>query len=149
MTSQFPHVYCATVTRMAAARARVEVLDRDSEGSPENLVLASLGICMLTTFETFAAQSGIELHAWTAHINGTVEPTPEGLRFTSIVLGIDLEIDGAIDRVEQVLEDAKQHCLVLNSLRVPVVIETQIHTPYDDRAQLPDGAPSYVAAAVS
>jgi len=69
--------------------------------------------------------------------------------FTSIVLGIDMEIAGRVERVESTLEDAKQYCLVLNSLRVPVVIETQIHTPDDDRTVLPYGAPSYVGDRIS
>ena len=48
-------------------------------------------------------------------------------------VGIEMEISGSVDRVAGTLEDAKQYCLVLNSLRVPVVIETQIQTT--------DGAP--------
>jgi hypothetical protein len=45
------------------------------------------------------------------------------------VLGIDMAIDGNVKQVERTLEDAKQYCLVLNSLRVPVVVETEIRTP--------------------
>jgi organic hydroperoxide reductase OsmC/OhrA len=145
MPAPFPHVYSATVSRTFASRARVEApprptldggpaehLDGDTGSwSPEQLVLSSLGICMLTTFEAFAARDGIEILGWSAKVNGTVERTPEGLMFTSIVLGIDMELAGNVDRVEATLEDAKQYCLVLNSLRVPVVIETQIRTPGD------------------
>lgn len=92
-------------------------------------MLSSLGICMLTTFEAFAARDGIEVHRWCARASGTVDRTPEGLMFTSIVLGIDMEITGDTERVERTLEDAKQYCLVLNSLRVPVVVEATIQTP--------------------
>lgn len=145
MPAPFPHVYSATISRTFASRARVEApprpsldggpslhLDGDtSSWSPEHLVLSSLGICMLTTFEAFAARDGIEIVAWSGRVNGTVERTPEGLMFTSIVLAIDMEIAGNVDRVEATLEDTKQYCLVLNSLRVPVVIETEIRTPND------------------
>lgn len=92
---------------------------------------------MLTTFEAFAARDGIELAQWNATVNGTVERTPEGLMFTSIVLGIDMVVAGRIDRVGQTLEDAKQYCLVLNSLRVPVVVETQIRTTDGAQVELP------------
>ena len=142
MPAPFPHHYRAQISRTFASRARVEAPPRPSldggpssqfDGdagawSPEHLILSSLGICMLTTFEAFAARDGIEVARWDATINGTVERTPEGLMFTSIVLGIDMEISGNVDRVSQTLEDAKQYCLVLNSLRVPVVVETQIRT---------------------
>jgi organic hydroperoxide reductase OsmC/OhrA len=143
MPAPFPHQYRATVSRTFASRARIEAPPRPAldagpsaqlEGdvaswSPEHLVLSSLGMCMLTTFEAFAARDGIELHRWAATVTGTVDRTPEGLMFTSIVLGLDIEISGRVDNVEVTLDDAKQYCLVLNSLRVPVVIETQIKTP--------------------
>lgn len=150
MPAPFPHRYSTTISRTFASRARVEAparqqlhggpsqeLDGDTGSwSPEQLVLSALGICMLTTFEAFAARDGITLLAWTGTATGTVERTPEGLMFTSIVLGVDMTIDGNIGKVETTLEDAKQYCLVLNSLRVPVVIEAQIRTR-DDEIVLP------------
>ncbi len=93
------------------------------------MLLSSLGLCMLTTFEAFAARDGIQVLSWDAKVNGTVEQTPEGLMFTSIVLELDMALDGNVDDVESTLEDTKQYCLVLNTLRIPVVIETQIRTP--------------------
>lgn len=97
--------------------------------SAELMLLSSLGLSMLTTFEAFAERDGIEILACDAKIGGTVEQTPEGLMFTSIVLELDMALDGNVDLVDDTLEDAKQCCVVLNSLRVPVVIETQLHTP--------------------
>jgi organic hydroperoxide reductase OsmC/OhrA len=151
MPAPFPHHYRATISRTFASRARVEAPPRppldggpsaDFDGdaaswSPEHLILSSLGICMLTTFEAFAARDGIEIARWDATINGTVERTLDGLMFTSIVLSIDMEISGRTDRVAPTLEDAKQYCLVLNSLRVPVVIETQIRTTDGRLIELP------------
>jgi len=159
MPAPFPHRYSATISRTFSSRARVEAsprqelrggpsqeLDGDSGSwSPEQLVLSALGICMLTTFEAFAARDGITLLAWTSTATGTVERTPEGLMFTSIVLGVDMMIDGNVHKVEATLEDAKQYCLVLNSLRVPVVIEAQIHTGDDDEVE--PAAEAQIAAA--
>jgi organic hydroperoxide reductase OsmC/OhrA len=155
MPAPFPHEYRATISRTFASRARVEAPPRTSlhggpssafdgdaaSWSPEHLVLSSLGICMLTTFEAFAARDGIELSQWNATVHGTVERTPEGLMFTSIVLSIDMEISGRVDNVGKTLEDAKQYCLVLNSLRVPVVIETQIRATDGTPIELPCAFP--------
>ena len=105
--------------------------------SPEHMLLSSLGLCMLTTFEAFAARDGIEVLAWDAKIGGTVEQTPEGRMFTSIVMELDMHLDGRVDRVDDTLEAAKQYCLVLNSMRVPVVIETQLHTRNEISGELP------------
>jgi organic hydroperoxide reductase OsmC/OhrA len=143
MPAPFPHQYSTTISRTFASRARVEAPPRPAlpggpsselEGdvaswSPEHLVLSSLGLCLLTTFEAFAARDGIEVLRWIASARGIVDRTPEGLMFTSIVLGIDMEIAGNVEHVERTLEDAKQYCLVLNSLRVPVIVEAQIETP--------------------
>jgi organic hydroperoxide reductase OsmC/OhrA len=145
MPVPFPHRYSATLSRTFASRARMEVphrpvlhggpspqLDGDLKTwSPEDMLLSSLGLSMLTTFEAFAARDGITIVSWAARAGGTVERTPEGLMFTSIVLELDMVLTGNVDRVEATLEDAKQYCLVLNSLRVPVVVEAQIRTPSD------------------
>ena len=146
MPAPFPHQYSATISRTFASRARVEAPPRPSlhggpsselEGdvaswSPEHLVLSSLGLCMLTTFEAFAARDGIEVLHWAASARGTVDRTPEGLMFTSIVLVIDMELAGNVERYERTLEDAKQYCLVLNSLRVPVVVEATVQIPDEE-----------------
>jgi organic hydroperoxide reductase OsmC/OhrA len=140
MPVPFPHHYSATISRTFASRARVEAPPRTMlEGgpssemngdatawSPEHLLLSSLGLCMLTTFEAFCARDGIELAAWNASLHGTVERSSQGLIFSSIVLSLDMEIGGNIDYVEQTLEDAKRYCLITNSLSVPVVVETTI-----------------------
>jgi organic hydroperoxide reductase OsmC/OhrA len=151
MPVPFPHRYSASLSRTFASRARMEApprpalhggpspeLDGDvNSWSPEHMLLSSLGLCMLTTFEAFAARDGIEVLAWDAKASGTVEQTPEGLMFTSIVLELDMELSGNVDRVEATLEDAKQYCLVLNSLRIPVVVEAQVRLPNELQRQLP------------
>ena len=143
MPVPFPHHYSAKVSRTFASRARVMApprptlmggpsseFDGDAASwSPEHLLLSSLGLCMLTTFEAFAARDGIEVQDWNASLEGDVERSPEGLIFTSIIMTLDMEITGNVDEVEKTIEDAKQYCLVLNSLRVPVVVETNIRTP--------------------
>jgi organic hydroperoxide reductase OsmC/OhrA len=148
MPVPFPHRYSASLSRTFASRARMEVpnrpvvhggpspeLDGDVNAwSPEHMLLSSLGLCMLTTFEAFAARDGILIRAWDARAHGTVERTPEGLSFTSIVLELDMELAGHVERVDATLEDAKQYCLVLNAIRVPVVVETRIKTPDDGYA---------------
>lgn len=154
MPVPFPHRFSASLSRTFASRARMEApprppldgapspeLDGDVNAwSPEHMLLSSLSLCMLTTFEAFAARDRIEILSWDAEASGTVERTPEGLMFTSIVLELDIAIAGDVDQVDTTLEDAKQYCLVLNSLRIPVVIEAQVHTPNDDEADDDDDA---------
>jgi len=104
------------------------------------MLLSSLGLSLLATFEAFAVRDGIEILSWDAKIGGTVDRTPEGLMFTSIVVELDLALAGDAARIAAALDDAGQSCLVLNSLRIPVVIETQLRTP-NEREPLPPDLP--------
>jgi organic hydroperoxide reductase OsmC/OhrA len=105
------------------------------------MMLSSLGLSLLSTFEAFAARDGIEIVTWDARIGGTVDRTPDGVMFTSIVVELDIALAGDATRVEDTLEEARQSCLVLNALRVPVVIETQLRMP-DELERRPPGPPS-------
>lgn len=155
MLAPFPHRYTASLHRTYAVRAGVEAprpvldgsllqgtVDGEDASSPEHMLLSSLGLCLLTTFEVFAARDGIELLSWHARISGTAEQTSEGPSFTSIVLELEVDIDGNTEQFDDALEDAKRYCLVQNALRVPVVVETQVRTPcipapIDDALELP------------
>lgn len=106
---------------------------RAPENAPEMMLLSSLSLCLLSSFERLAARDRIALRTWDAEIIGEVERTPEGWMFTSIVLQLDLELEGAISddlalKVDDLLERAKHACLVLNSLRAPVVVEAQLRS---------------------
>jgi organic hydroperoxide reductase OsmC/OhrA len=154
MLAPFPHRYSASLSRTFAPRGRIDAL-RPALASPspeltsdvgagtaEHMLLSSLGLCLLTEFEARAAREGIELLAWRAQVNGTAEHTPEGPMFTSIVVELDVDIDGNTERFDDVLDDAKRTCLVQNALRVPVVVETQVRTPcipapIDDALEMP------------
>lgn len=164
MPAPFPHRYSASISRTFASRGRVEAPPRPallggpssefdgdaSSWSPEHLLLSSLGLSMLTTFEAFAARDGIQVVDWNATLDGTVERSPEGLIFTSIVLSLEMELTGNVGNVENTLDDAKQYCLILNSLRVPVVIEANIRTPelpglHDGQAHGHEAEPQRIA----
>jgi organic hydroperoxide reductase OsmC/OhrA len=150
MLASVPHRYTATLCRTFSSRARFEALPQlpdatpplgSDPASPEHMLLSSLGLCMLTTFEAFAARDRIELLAWHARVHGTVEQTTEGPAFTSIVLELDIDIAGNVDQFEDTLEDAKRYCLVQNALRVPVVVETVVRTPCDPLRTADDDIP--------
>jgi organic hydroperoxide reductase OsmC/OhrA len=92
--------------------------------SPEHLLLSSVGLCLLTTFEAFAARDRLSVLAWEARVHGTVEKTAHGLAFTKIVVDVDMEVDDVL-RARKTLDDATHHCLVSNALRVkPEVLAT-------------------------
>jgi len=139
MATPFPHHYQTTLVRTFASRGRVEAeprapiaggpppeLDGDSMSwSAEHLLLSSVGMCLLTTFEAFAVRDGVGLRAWEATARGTVARTVTGLALTKISVEVDMEV-GNVEQARAALEMAHRHCLVMNALNVPVEIVPRI-----------------------
>ena len=143
MPAPFPHHYQTTLVRTFASRARVEAaprtpitggpppeLDGDSMSwSAEHLLLSSVGLCLLTTFEAFAVRDGVDLLAWEATARGTVARTVTGLAFTKISIEVDMEV-GDVEQARAALEMAHRHCLVTNALNVPVEVVPRIRSAH-------------------
>jgi organic hydroperoxide reductase OsmC/OhrA len=142
MSVPFPHHYQTWLMRTLSSRARIEAPPRplisagpapESDGdatawSAEQLLLSSIGICVLTTFEALAARARVDLLAWEARVGGVVDKSETGLSFTRFTVDIDMEVSD-VERARAVLEETKQHCVVSNALRAPVEIEAKIRAP--------------------
>ena len=83
-------------------------------------------MCLLTTFEAFAARERLDLVGWEARVGGMVDRTDTGLRFTKFNVEVDMEVSD-VELARKVLEDTKTCCLVSNGLTAPVEIEAKIH----------------------
>jgi organic hydroperoxide reductase OsmC/OhrA len=96
--------------------------------SPEHLLLSSVALCFLTTFEFLAKRGKLEVPEFRASAEGTVEKTPEGLAFTRVRLDVHVGVSAGDEaRVQGVLATAKRACLVSNSLRCPVELASEVH----------------------
>ena len=140
MPSPFPHHYQTTLVRTLGSRGRLEAPPRppisggpppELEGdatswSAEHLLLSSIGLCLLTTFEALAARDRVELFGWTARVGGTVDQMPGGLQLSRFIVEIDMEVSD-VAAARTTLEDARRSCLVLAALRAPVEIDARIH----------------------
>ena len=142
MPVPFPHHYQTWLVRTLSSRARLEApprplisggppaeLDGDATSwSSQHLLLSSIGLSLLTTFEALAARDRVDLVSWEARVGGTVDRTDDGLRFTSFSVEIDMEV-GDVARAKATLDETKQHCLITSALRVPVTIDAKIRPP--------------------
>jgi organic hydroperoxide reductase OsmC/OhrA len=99
---------------------------RDDWWSPEHLLLASLGLCLKTTFDAFAAKDKLDVRAYASRARGVLDKTPAGLVFTSLVVEVDLEVAADTARAERVLEAAKHWCIVSNALKAPVEVSVNV-----------------------
>jgi organic hydroperoxide reductase OsmC/OhrA len=92
--------------------------------SPEELLVASVASCVLSTFLYFAERFELPFSSYSSASRGTVEKTPEGLRFTGVDVSISIGVpDGkaagkaAALRLKEKLE---KYCPVSASLGCPV-----------------------------
>jgi len=96
----------------------------DGTWSPEELLVASVGSCLLSTFLYFAHRFRLAFGAYTSTSTGTIEKTSEGLRFTGIDVSIAVTVSGdeAVERASslRLKEKLEKYCPVSSSLNCPV-----------------------------
>jgi organic hydroperoxide reductase OsmC/OhrA len=128
----FPHHY--TVATNGSATGDVELkadglpalrsaspIPFDGPGdrwSPETLLVAAVGDCLILTFRAVARASGF---AWTSlecEVTGTLDRIDRTTRFVAFDVRARLHVPRGTDpdRARQVLEKAERSCLISNSL---------------------------------
>ena len=67
------------------------------------------------------AGRGLKVSRYASLVKGILDKTPTGIGFTSITLHVDLAVEpGDAERAARLLQSAKKHCIVANSLKTPV-----------------------------
>jgi organic hydroperoxide reductase OsmC/OhrA len=86
--------------------------------TPEEMFVASVELCNMSTFLSFAARAGVPIASYRSHSNGVLEFINHQYRFTRIVIFPTITVSSAAREQEvlAVLRDAQQHCLVANSI---------------------------------
>src|SRR5262245_2852466 len=128
----FPHHYNATATGaalgdIALSAERLPTLRSasppefdgpDDRWSPETLLVAALGDCLILTFRAVARASGLVWTSLECGVTGTLDRVERTTRFVSFEIRALLQVPNGTDpdRARSALEKAEQHCLMSNSL---------------------------------
>jgi organic hydroperoxide reductase OsmC/OhrA len=141
MPAKLPHHYTATVTRTARSRATLRAEGRppiaaapppEFDGppdlwSPEHLLLASLGLCLETTFDALAARDKLDVARWDATVEATLDRTPAGAELGGFRISVEIEVaPGDVARAQDVLARARRQCFVSHALRAPVEVAATV-----------------------
>ncbi len=96
--------------------------------SPEDLFLASVNVCTMTTFLWFVKKEGLFLKFYQSEASGTVEMVGGVFRFSSITIKVRIGISAENDRshVEKMLKKVEHACLITNSISTDIHIESEI-----------------------
>ena len=98
--------------------------------SSEEMFVASVETCHMTTFLTYAEKEAIPIRAYRSHANGVLEYIDGDYRFTRIVIFPTIAIPPSVEesRVHALLREAQKHCLVANSIASIVEVNPTIMT---------------------
>lgn len=96
--------------------------------SPETLLMAAVGDCMMLTFRAIARASKFEWLALSAEVEGVLDRIEGNSRFTRIDTRVQLTVPRGADagRARRLLEKAEQGCPISNSLTAARHLECEI-----------------------
>ena len=86
--------------------------------TPEDMFVASVEICHMSTFLSFAAKKNLPILSYKSHANGILEFVDGDYRFTRIVIFPTIVVAGPVPEadVHSMLRETEKHCLVANSI---------------------------------
>jgi organic hydroperoxide reductase OsmC/OhrA len=150
MTQPFPHRYEASLAWEGGSRAALssgarpvmvggpppEFDGEPGNWSPEHLLLSAANLCLMTTYMVLARKGGLEISQYRSKAEGILEKTKEGIVFTRIVLRVSILAPASrLEEAAKLIETAKKYCIVSNSLKRPVEVESTVEaTPEGARA---------------
>ncbi|MBZ5534558.1 MAG: OsmC family protein [Acidobacteriia bacterium] len=96
--------------------------------TPEDLLVAAVEICTMTTFLAFASHKKIGLLQYESAAEGTLENVNGKYQFTRVVVTPRITVATAdeIATVEQLIRDVEGACLISNSLKTQVELRPVI-----------------------
>lgn len=81
----------------------------------------------MTTFLALADKSQLKILGYRCQAEGVLDKTAAGLAFTAVTLRVSLRTTGAdSERAGKILETAKKYCIISNSLKAPVTVESAL-----------------------
>jgi organic hydroperoxide reductase OsmC/OhrA len=96
--------------------------------SPEDLLLASLASCLLSTFFTYTEKKKLEILSYDGVAEGQLKKGPKGFEWDQLGIEVKVDVDPKNeDLVRDLLSKAKQNCIIANSLKVPVELHAIVN----------------------
>jgi organic hydroperoxide reductase OsmC/OhrA len=96
--------------------------------TPEDLFVAAVEICQMSTFLAFGFRKELPLRSYTSAAEGTLEFVDGNYRFTKVVVRPEIVVGNSWtkEQVEQLVHTAHDNCLIGNSITAEVVVEPNI-----------------------
>ncbi len=96
--------------------------------SPEDLFVASVNVCLMTTFLAVAERAGLAFSSYESTAEGRLEFVEGTLQFTAITIrpSITMKPGGDAAKAKELIEKAEHNCLISNSVKARITLEPAI-----------------------
>jgi len=96
--------------------------------TPEDLFVASVNSCIMTTFLYYAEKQGLEFVSYTSEAEGVLEYREGRLIFSEIKVkpSVFVKQDSDIQKAKDIIELSKKNCLISNSIKCEVKVLPEI-----------------------
>ena len=98
--------------------------------NPEEMFVAAINSCIMTTFFYFVRKSNVEILSYYSHAEGRVEKQTDGFRFTSVEVRAEviLKQHELAEKVRELGDLAEKYCLVSRSVACLVHYRLRVET---------------------
>jgi organic hydroperoxide reductase OsmC/OhrA len=99
-----------------------------NEWSPETLAVAAVADCLTLTFKALAQTRGFEFTRITCDVQGKLDRIDRVTSFTefNVNIRLDLSASSSIEEARRLVDMARRHCLITNSLKAAVHYDLKI-----------------------
>jgi organic hydroperoxide reductase OsmC/OhrA len=96
--------------------------------SPEQLFVASINSCLMTSFLTIAENSKLEFESFECSASGKLEKVEDKYMISEVVLKplIKIKFEKDIDRTRRIILKAETICLISNSVKTQILLEPEV-----------------------
>lgn len=98
--------------------------------SPEHLYVASVNVCLMTTFAAVAENSKLEIESYSCDGTGKLEKVNGDYMINEIELKpvIKIKFEKDKERAERIIHKSENICLISNSVKTKIILSPQIIT---------------------
>lgn len=98
--------------------------------SPEDLFVASVNVCVMSTFLALAERAGLAFSSYESDAEGRVELVEGKLQVTSVTLTPRITISSSedVDKAKELLTKAESNCLISNSVKTHVTMHATVES---------------------
>lgn len=98
--------------------------------TPEDLFIASVNTCIMTTFLHYAQKQGLELLGYESDAEGSLEKLEDKFMFSKIIVKpkILVNSNSEVEKAKDLIKLSEKSCLISNSIKSKVEVIPEIKT---------------------